>query len=281
MNSIQLIISELESEDLSKSSPAVIRALLDKFYSRPIPALVTELPPKSFIFRARKVDDFGEIQSEKDLTYRLAEENDRYGRATSPRSTMFYGTYLSIQSNEDIGKVACGSLVESCGFLREPPTQNEYKAVVGIWEVIEPLEFNTVIDPVWEDNPTNRHRNLVSQFDNVYSENPEINMDDAKAFHSFLFKHYNKPVPSDREYEYWIPALATPSLIIPYDGVIYESVQCFKSALPEVMCVAIKPESADRKLVLSSIEAYTFTYYATDNRFMVVHHPLNLPTHQS
>lgn len=279
MNSIPSIIRELESVDLSQSSPDTIRNILDKLISRPLPILVTILPPNSYIYRARDVNDFGEIESQASLTYRRADQNTRFNRASSPGNTMFYGIHSVIESPADAGKAATGSMIEACNFLREPPTQKENKAVVGVWQVVEPLQLFTIIDPEWENNPANTHRQYVAQFDDVFSENPEINMSEAKVFHSFFYNQFNKPVLSDQEY--WIPALVTPDLTRPYDGIKYESVQCMRSKLNGLMCVALKPESVDRKLVLSHVEAYTYSLVESENRFTMKHSPFILPTHRS
>lgn len=252
------IINKLKTIDYINDTPKVVCDLLDQIMrKRWFLFLATKIPPNGFIYRSRLVDDsqLSTIGKISDVSYVPAEYNNSFQRASTPITTMFYGVYANNAQD-----ALLGCLAETCDCLRDPnPEPRNYKVIISKWRVLDEL-----ILPVFPNFDNNNKSLLLSGKAEEYRAkiyNCKECDNDIIEFLKFINKEFSKEVQNENEY--WISSLFTTLVLFlkkEYDGVIYESRQCISPDLPEVDCIALKPNSVDCKLKLENAKLYDFDF---------------------
>jgi len=97
--SAQFRIDELKGLNFTETPPDHIKNIMKRFE----PALFSTifLPKGTIIFRFRPNELNGSFNNISEITYKKAEDNDNYGRAHRPNTTMFYGCVALIRDNTE------------------------------------------------------------------------------------------------------------------------------------------------------------------------------------
>ena len=133
----------------------------------------------------------------------------------------------------------------------------------------------TIINP---ESPSNKSDNLKRMAEelNLFMEEYKdyFDKEDVISLQKFMYHQYNKKALTENDY--WIPALFTMDLIKSenIDGILYESAQVADEQLDNVLCLAIKPESADKKL--SFLSAVKVTITIKDGKATVKGEPIDI-----
>lgn len=265
------VIKELSSLDLLNCSDKDVQAILQKLYAKPIAAPLCDYPADTVIVRGRPITSAEQIKYKHELSYVPADKNKKYQRGSTPNQTMFYGI---LSDTNDTQLVGC--LGEICDCLREPnPQDGEYYAIISFWIARETISLFTIINP---ESPSNKSDNLKRMAEelNLFTEEYKdyFDKEDVISLQKFMYHQYNKKALTENDY--WIPALFTMDLIKSenIDGILYESAQVADEQLDNVLCLAIKPESADKKL--SFLSAVKVTITIKDGKATVKGEPIDI-----
>lgn len=265
------VIKELSSLDLQNCSDKDVQAILNKLYDKPIAAPLCDYPVDTVIVRGRPITSTQQIKFKHELSYVPADKNKKYQRASTPNQTMFYGI---LSDTHDTQLIGC--LGEICDCLREPnPQDGDYYAIISFWLVRETISLFTIINPETTNNKSDNLKKMADELELFMEECKDyFDKEDVTSLQKFMYQQYNKKALTENDY--WIPALFTMDLIKSekIDGILYESAQVVDERLDNVLCLAIKPESADKKL--SFLSAVKVTITIKDVKATVTGEPIDI-----
>lgn len=179
------------------------------------------------------------------LSYKPAELNETNQRASLQGKTMFYGSALFLggpSSEEEIMYERIIGCSEANELLREDIDGENYMTFAK-WDVIEDIPMACFIDPhkKYDSDYLTKIQTKQNKFiEEIIQDKEDIEL--IKDIYSFISNEFSKKV-SERE-DYIISAIISDLLASENYGVYYPSVQVFGQG----MCVAIPPNTADRKL---------------------------------
>lgn len=236
------IINALNLIDLSSYPYNVVNTLVSQFHPK---MLRVTISPGQVIERMRP--DIG-VFERKDVSYRPAEQNVKPQRATLPLKTAFYGTLC--HEEESLGNMRYIALLEASQLYKIGITTNgtEYYTL-SRWITNQPLKLAVCVhESVFNGN--NNKLLVMSKHEWLKGKSFLDNPLQFDEYSSFVTQQFAKPVTYD--YEYIISATIAEKLMYAsnVDGVMYPSVQ---AAGEYGMNVAIRPDVADEKLVLTDI----------------------------
>ena len=265
------VIKELSSLDLADCSDKDVQTILNKLYEKPIAAPICDYPADTVIVRGRPINSTEQIKYKHELSYVPADKNKKYQRASTPNQTMFYGI---LSDTHDTQLVGC--LGEICDCLREPnPQDGDYYAIISFWLVRETISLFTIINPEATSNKSDNLKKMADELNLFMEECKDLfDKEDVTSLQKFMYQQYNRKAHTENDY--WIPALFTMDLIKSekIDGILYESAQVIDKQLDNVLCLAIKPESADKKL--SFLSAVKVTITIKDGKATVKREPIDI-----
>lgn len=209
----------------------------------------------NILYRATIIENEDEINDIKRLSYKPANLNKSYGRASTPYNTMFYG--LSSNNNYMLGVL--GSMSEVCPCIRNNRTAENkyYKVVISEWKVVSEINVVMISDP----DAANRSQDMK---DPTYGK---LLNREQKKFVKHISNAFREEVTKENEYNYWISATFTEIMTkkMGFDGICYESVQSSAPEMKENLCIALCPEIADRCLKFIGGELYEFNFIKGEN----------------
>lgn len=262
------VIEELQKLNLSDYPVQEISELIKKM--PPIAILLTDYHHTKDIERAvnntKSEPEFSQVSR---LSYKPAKYNTSFQRASTPKTTMFYGAVISELLNEEekrnariVGSGEVSTLMRSNEIL-----EGKSRITFGKWRVIEKISLATIIDltKVYEQPYLNQLKDKYLDF--IKNESQEI-QNNTIRFLSYYSSEFSKHVNAGQNHEYLISALLTEIMVQKgFDGVIYPSVQTSGYGL----CVAIRPEVADQKLRLIKVleSKITKTQGIDDSEFLI------------
>lgn len=179
------------------------------------------------------------------ISFKPAEFNKNYLRASTPKNTMFYGSVISEDLEEDEKKYArlVGAAEVSSLMRNSDVIDGSSRITFGKWEVVENMSLATIINPLQKyDQP------YLNKLATKYLENLEKVPQDIKEntleWLAFLSAEFSKNVSSGNNHEYLISSKFTEILTSTskYDGIVYPSVQAKGYGL----CVAIHPRAMSK-----------------------------------
>lgn len=239
---------------------------IEDYFSKPgmgkLAIMLTDLNEKKEIERAvNNSKSEPEFTTVSRLSFKPSKFNTTFQRASTPKSTMFYGSVvlqnidrkLSDEEKEHlriVGFTEVSTLSRSDEIL-----EGRSRITYGKWELKETISLASIIDPSKEyDKPSAQQ--LKNNYINYLKKCPIDVANNTKEWLSFLSDEFSKKVAQGNNHEYLISAMFTELFIkhTDFDGVIYPSVQAEGYGL----CVAIKPESVSKlkltKVLQCSIE---------------------------
>lgn len=165
----------------------------------------------------------------------------KYGRASTPYNSIFYGLIYKKNTPEKfkiLNRIGC-----SCEIVDLLRNNKQGKALVTFskWKVVQQLNVVAIIDPFkkYEDKTLNN----LQQF---MTKNFNITLDQKKIM-EFFAKEFSTEILPYKNHEYLISSLYTEFLIqtLGYDGVLYPSVQSKKFGL-DFLCIALSKEAVNK-----------------------------------
>lgn len=187
-----------------------------------------------------------EFNSVSRISFKPAEYNSNYLRASTPKNTMFYGSVLSekdydpekLKYNRIIGSSEISSLIRNSDVI-----EGWSRITFGKWSVTEKISLVTIIDPTIEyKHPyLNKLRDDYLEF---LQQMPKDVQENTIKCLKFLSSEFSKYVSSGNNHEYLISSKFTELLTnnSANDGVVYPSVQSHGYGL----CVAIHPKAINK-----------------------------------
>ena len=144
MGEISEIIKGLESLNLSKYPRDEVINLLNKIGK--VGAIKQTLHPGKIILRARPNKPGERFTKISDISYKPAEYNTTYQRASTPNNTMFYGS--TVHENIKPGELSIPraiGLFEIVPMMRDITTSGEQVLTYSKWKVVKDISLISLI----------------------------------------------------------------------------------------------------------------------------------------
>jgi hypothetical protein len=223
------ILKQLASLDLSRLPYNEVRSLIDKLGAYGI--MSVDIPKGRYLLRARQNFNGERFSQAHQLSYVPKEKNGSYKRASTPYTTMFYGSFFPDELyNGSVDTARLIGVTEACSLLRDKSIyEGEAVLTFGKWLVKKDIPVCVVIH-----NKNYITKNpLIKKFNDRYTEfisqvNSEMR-DDSNMILNFFADQFAKPV--EHEFEYLISAVFTEKIIslnnqgIAVGGILYPSIK--------------------------------------------------------
>lgn len=189
------------------------------------------------------------------ISFKPAEYNTNYLRASTPKNTMFYGSVIS-DDNLDAAEIRNARIVgaaEVSSLMRNSDVIEGWSRITfGKWKVIEKISLATIIDPTKEYEQAYLNK-LVAKYWEVLNQMPQDVKENTLKVLKFLSSEFSKKVSNGNNHEYLISSKFTEifTKTSGYDGVIYPSVQSEGYGL----CVAIHPSSMNKLRITKVLQS--------------------------
>jgi len=212
--------------------------------------------PGDYIMRARRNVDNQSFKNTKEISYKPAHLNDNFYRASTPKTTMFYGSVIPHQFQiGDIDRLKLSTFFET-STIKVSNSLVEESFTFGLWQVIE--SFQVVLIATREDfMEGNPHIHNLGQdkvyvvFNNLTEEQKEKNNELSKFYTSEFLK-----TQIQAEYSYLHAALFTEYILSKkFSGVYYPSTRTEYGSFN----IAIHPETVNSCMNL--VKAIECTVY--------------------
>jgi len=251
------VINQLKALDLSEYPIAELDRLLNSL--GPLGIMLTDYhntPENQYSKEIERAVNNTKEEPEFDkvsrISFKPAEYNSSYLRASTPKNTMFYGSVISEDDFDKeemkypriVGSSEISSLMRNSDVI-----EGWSRLTFGNWEVIEDISLATIIDPTI-DYQHPYLNNLKDKYLGFLKEMPEDVRENTVKCLKFLSSEFSKYVSNGNNHEYLISAkfseIFTKTSV--YDGILYPSVQSKGYGL----CVAIDPRAMN-KLKLTKV----------------------------
>lgn len=203
--------------------------------------------PGDFVMRARKNENGVSFTNQKDISYKPSHLNNRYYRASTPETTMFYGSIIPHKFQlGDIDRLKLTTFSETSSINYSNRLIEEH-FTFGLWTVKEPFQLSLIAtqEDFMAGNP-NLH-NLGE--DKVYVIFKDIPSDIAErnaVLSQFYTTEFSK-TPIKAECDYLHSALFTEYILSKkISGVYYPSIRTEYSAFN----IAVHPEIVESCMLL-------------------------------
>lgn len=267
VDDVKKTISFLKKQNLENLKD---EAIVDEFHRLGfIPYLTTTLNQGKFIYRARPSES-SIFSKATDLSYVPKECNKAYGRASTPKNTMFYGS-INIDNNKGLKTLSeeIVILTESSKLFRESTLHNDgiERITIGKWEVINQIPLISIVyhrayarkNSILKEQQKIYYR-FIRQFPIIKEQIIEVT--------DFIAGEFAKKI--DNNYEYKISALFTEHVGKvaknsghEVAGILYPS----KQTEGDGLCVAIHPDWVNSCLKL--VEVLEVKLYKKDKKIVV------------
>jgi hypothetical protein len=138
------ILKRLESLDLKSYPKDEIKELLTGLGK--VGVIITSLHDRKRILRARINEDNKPFKSLSELSFKPQEFNTTYQRASTPQSTMFYGSIVpEILGKTEPDTARITTLYELSKFVRAIDTFGTQKITFSVWEVCSDVKLLSLI----------------------------------------------------------------------------------------------------------------------------------------
>ena len=253
------IISELGNLDLSTYPYDDVLRLVSQFQIKTIRLTIRK---GATIERIRPDVN---VYERKDVSYKPADENDKTQRATLPHQTAFYGTMC--HEDDPLYNNRYVALMESSKLLKQGIcAEGTEQYTLSRWITNSPLMLAVFAhDSIYPNVQNNRLLSMAKEAFLKYRTLVDEPMQ-FDIFEKFATELFAKPVEAPKNYEYIISA--TIAKILMYasrcDGVMYPSVP---SLGQYGMNVALRPDVADEKLILTEVNELEYVQKDGEGRF--------------
>jgi hypothetical protein len=223
MKAIDDPIDKLRELDLSNYPIDEITAIMQNFGRYGV--IKMTLKEGMTIIRARPNEPNETFKTVTDLSFKPAEFNTKYQRASTPLTTMFYGCVVPENIAEgEIDDPRIPAIYEVSKLYRQEIENGEEKITFSYWIVTKDIPLVAIVyHKHFIDNSTHT-RELYSAYQSFLQSNPS-DITNSNAMTEFLAGEFAKS-KIQKEYDYLISALYTELVVQQgYAGVYYPSVR--------------------------------------------------------
>ncbi|GHT39887.1 hypothetical protein AGMMS49965_07200 [Bacteroidia bacterium] len=258
MKAVKETLSELRGLELSSYPYFEVQELIRSLGKSKF--LGFTLHPGKYLMRVR----YGANYTKKsELTYLPQYKNTKCQRASTPNSTMFYGTIVS--NEQDLDEARMIAACECSPLLRKKQkTCGIEKITYGRWRVTKDINLVVILDESMYAGVFNNSllTELKEAFDGYIKSAPDIE-DSCRQISKFFSEEFSKD-NIKHDYDYFLSAIFTEVITndLGFDGVMYPSVRAGGQL---GFNVAIKPKTVDDSLALDM--AAESTLYTKDGKF--------------
>lgn len=245
---LQLNLSEYpiaELDNLLTKLGGVAIMLTDYNYKAKYPKLIERA-----VNNTKENPEFNTVSR---ISYKPAEFNKSYLRASTPKNTMFYGSVISddLEGEEKkyariVGASEVSSLIRNSDVI-----EGWSRITFGKWQVVENISLATIIDPMEKYEQPYLSELATKYLAFLEEVEPSVKENTLKCL-AFLSKEFSKYVSSGSNHEYLISSKFTEIFTNTsnYDGIIYPSVQSKGYGL----CVAIHPRAMNKLKLIQVLQ---------------------------
>jgi len=240
--SAQFRIDELKGLNFTETPPDHIKNIMKRFE----PALFSTifLPKGTIIFRFRPNELNGSFNNISEITYKKAEDNDNYGRAHRPNTTMFYGCVALIRDNTE-NDVSFSSATNTIigEFSKINKEIRVKKLTLSQWK----LKSDITLIPMIYKKDYEINKRYIENYQKRLEENPQYK-ENSNLITDYFASEFAKEV--QQKADYLISALFTEAILENgLAGVFYPSVQTNGTGYN----VAIAPDFVDKYLIPTDV----------------------------
>lgn len=243
--------------------------------------IVTTFCPGQAFIRARVNCNFEIFSKVSDLSYKPAEFNNTFQRASTPATTMFYGALLpekiakgELYNSRIIGSCEVSKLIQDKTIL-----EGEQTVTFGKWIVTKEIHVASIVHYSDYFSGNSYLKQMSDDFQNFIATYPKQMVEDSLAISEFFASQFAKSEISS-DYDYMLSAIYAermthmhPAPDIHIAGVLYPSVR----TLGQGFNVAITPHHADTCLNLVAVGECTIykkgTHIVVDNDKQAIVNP--------
>lgn len=256
---IDEIIAAFKNLDLTTYPYEEIKHLINQL--GPVAHMSVSYHKGKSIMRARPNYGDEKFRAKKEFSFKPQELNLTYQRASTPHSTMFYGTTVPDKLEPgELDNMRVIGLVETIPFLRDNSIEKGFQKIsFGRWEVIEDINLLAIIHYDNYHGESSFTRELYDDFKNNIANAPEDIRDKSEKFLEFLASEFAKEEIVD-DYDYMISAIFTEMAVKKgLDGILYPSVR----ATGRGFNIAITPEATKKMQLIVAGECSTVKFEGT------------------
>ncbi len=250
------ILKSIANIDLTTFPYSTIKPLIEKLGM--VPSMSKFLYPGNGLIRARLYEK-GEKTFTKlsDLSFKPAELNTTYQRASTPNQTVFYGTIANPKDDNGQFDSRLAGTLESMKWIHDPSVNRIQRIAFGRWDTTSKIRLNAVIHHT-AFHPINFEiKEMYDEFNEFIQLIPEMQTGAAAIADFFSARFADKEACPEKSHLYMLSAMwAEASINAGLDGVLYPSVQ----SDGEHFCVALAPTSCTKMRLSVAGESTIFKY---------------------
>ena len=209
----------------------------------------TTLHPGKRIYRARPNENGEHFSKCCELSYKPANKNFTFQRASTPQTTMFYGAVLPPNLNfGELDSTQIVGLFEVVDFMRSTDSSGEKVLTFGKWVVTKKINLYSVLFHKNYLTKSSYSKKMYGGYLNFLNLFPAFRKDSLMISHFFANQFAKSITPVD--YSYMLSAcFAEMTVEKGLAGVLYPSVRTEGKGFN----VAISPNHADNCLELEAV----------------------------
>jgi hypothetical protein len=265
------VLKQLSQLELSTYPRDEIHALIQRLGKYGV--VVTTFRPGQVFVRARVNCNFEVFSKNADLSYKPAQFNKTYQRASTPVTTMFYGALLPEKIAK--GELDNSRIISSCEvskLIRDKTIiEGEQTVTFGKWVVTKEIHVASIVHHSDFFNGNSYLKQMHDDYSRFINGHSKQMVDDSMSISEFFANQFAKSeTPND--YDYMLSAIyaermtmMNPAPDVKIAGVLYPSVR----TLGRGFNIAITPHHADTCLQLIAVGECTIykkgTHIVADN----------------
>jgi hypothetical protein len=185
------------------------------------------LHPNKVILRARPNYDGERFKKVSDISYKPAEFNKTYQRASTPTNTMFYGSTVS--ENVKIGELDLTRVIglfEAVPMMRDLESSGEQIITYSKWRVVKDIPLLSIIHHKDFQRDNSYAAQQREDFEKFLAKHPKEVGEKARLVTDFLANQYAKDI-TPHDYDYLISATYAEMTVMNGHGagIFYPSVR--------------------------------------------------------
>lgn len=237
------LIRKLRQLNLSNYPIEAINKIMKEFDRFGV--VVITLHAGKTIIRARSNESNETFKSVSDLSYRQADCNTKFRRASTPNTTMFYGCVVPGNiGKEEFDTSRATAITEVSKLFRQESENGEEKITFSRWIVSKEISLIAIVYHKDFINSSLHTNELYSAYQSFLQNNPKDIINSNKVTEYFASEFAKKETHHD--YDYLISALFTELITKEgYAGVYYPSVRSEGKGFN----VAIHPDFVENNMI--------------------------------
>jgi hypothetical protein len=238
---IDEIIAELKQLDLSTKPEKRIRELLKLV--GPIAYVIITFHKDKVMMRARPNGSNRRFKAKVDFSYKPAEKNLTYQRASTPEQTMFYATVIPDKIEQgELDNMRIIGITETLPIMRDKTASGYLKISFGKWVAEDDITLLAIVHKDKYLEESNYTKELVSSYKTFLDQFPPDVVEKSMKFQTFMSEEFSKENITEN-HDYMISAIFSELAVENgVEGIFYPSVRTSGRGFN----VAIKPEATEK-----------------------------------